>query len=99
MEDGTPMICHPAAEGLAATIRAAEVERAARVEPLCKTCCRPFYSPFRRYDKRGKVTEGCIDACHGTHLIRPSESARWHDSKLAKDLRRKSAKRLKELLS
>jgi len=53
----------------------------------CPTCTRPANSPYRRYDARGNVIEGCIDAIHSTaHLI--GESARWHNREDAKDLRR-----------
>jgi len=42
----------------------------------CPTCGRSAHSPHRRYDARGKVVEGCIDACHKPHIY--GESLRWH---------------------
>lgn len=54
---------------------------------LCPTCTRPDHSPYRVYDARGKVTSGCVDACHTGRLITPSESAMWHARPAAKQIR------------
>lgn len=54
----------------------------------CNTCCRPFASPFRIFDVRGKVTHGCVDECHTGHLVPISESSFWHNRREAKALRR-----------
>lgn len=54
----------------------------------CRTCRRPIASPFRVYGDRGRVVAGCVSADHdGTHVT-PSESARWHNRKEAKAIRR-----------
>lgn len=60
----------------------------------CPTCTRSPHNPYRRYDNRGKVLEGCVDACHEGKLVTPSESARWHSRKEAKDIRRAELKSL-----
>lgn len=54
----------------------------------CPTCTRSIYAPYRVYDERGKVLEGCVDECHSEHLTTPSESARWHNRTQAKAIRR-----------
>lgn len=56
---------------------------------LCNTCCNPAGAPYRRYDERGKVREGCVDEFHTGHLVTPSESARWHGRPEAKRVRLK----------
>ena len=54
----------------------------------CNICCRALSDPYRQYDERGKVTEGCVDACHTHHLVVPSESAWWHDRPEARKIRK-----------
>src|SRR6185436_6395272 len=54
----------------------------------CPTCCRAPESPLRRYDKRGKVVEGCVDGFHSGKLVSPSESAHWHNRKESKAIRK-----------
>jgi len=58
----------------------------------CNTCTRGAASPFRVYDERGRVVEGCVDDFHTGHLVTPSESARWHNRSEAKAIRRSTAK-------
>ncbi len=53
----------------------------------CPTCTRSAASPYCRKDHRGKVTEGCIDACHSTALVGNEEYARWWRRPAAKALR------------
>jgi hypothetical protein len=53
----------------------------------CPTCTRPAGAPYRRHDARGIVVEGCVDAHHTAWLVRPSESARWHDREAARGIR------------
>lgn len=44
---------------------------------LCPICNRSADRPYRRFDLRGKVTEGCVARFHDrANLI--GESARWH---------------------
>lgn len=62
----------------------------------CNTCARPVSSPFRRHDKAGKITEGCIDAAHSGHLY--GDSLRWHMRTIAKKMRADAAQRLGELI-
>lgn len=55
---------------------------------FCSTCGRAPGSPFRVYDVHGKVISGCVDDFHTGHLITPSESARWHNRPVSKQIRR-----------
>jgi hypothetical protein len=57
----------------------------------CNICCRRPESPWRTYDERGKVINGCVDACHSGRLVTPSESASWHARKEAKAIRKAMA--------
>lgn len=63
----------------------------------CPSCTRDKYSPFRQYDKHGKVLLGCIDPYHSGHLSTLSESSRWHNSKMAQAWRRAELKQLETL--
>lgn len=58
----------------------------------CPTCGNSIYSPFRIYDKHGKVVQGCVDESHTGHLVTPSESARFHNRPEAKKIRAQLAK-------
>ena len=58
----------------------------------CPTCCRDHFSPHRVYDTRGKVVEGCVDACHTGQLY--GESAFWHARPAAVSIRRETLKSL-----
>lgn len=51
---------------------------------VCSTCGKAAGAPFRVYDERGKVINGCIDDFHTGYLVTPSESSRWHNRKEAK---------------
>jgi len=53
----------------------------------CNTCCNPVDQPYRVYDERGKVLQGCVDACHTGELVTPSESSFWHNRPEAKKIR------------
>jgi hypothetical protein len=44
----------------------------------CPICTRPANSPYVRKDARGHVIEGCVDACHGKHLVIDAYSSWWH---------------------
>lgn len=63
----------------------------------CNTCGRPSSAPFRRFDKSGKLTEGCIDAAHTGHVY--GESLRWHNRPEAKKMRKDAVERLRGLLT
>jgi len=54
----------------------------------CPICTRSVDSPYRVYDERGRVIQGCVDACHTDHLVSVSESARWHHRKEATVIRK-----------
>ena len=54
---------------------------------LCTICGRPDHDPWRLYDERGRVVFGCVDECHTGRLVTPSESARHHNSPVARTLR------------
>lgn len=71
--------------------------RAAHGNPMlvCCLCGRAAANPYRRYDARGKVTEGCVDAFHHGHLI--GESAAWHTRPVAAQLRRETLADLEAL--
>jgi hypothetical protein len=56
----------------------------------CPTCTRPASAPYRVYDDRGRVINGCVDAHHDGALVTPSESARWHARPEARIIRRAS---------
>lgn len=62
----------------------------------CTTCGRDPGSPYRRSDQRGKIIEGCIDDAHTGHIY--GTSLRWHMRPAAKQLRKESKARLKEIL-
>jgi hypothetical protein len=53
---------------------------------LCTTCNKPDHSPFRVFEG-SKVVMGCVDACHTSKLVTPSESAFWHARPEAKKIR------------
>lgn len=57
---------------------------------LCPTCVGRKYAPYRVYDDRGKVLQGCVDVFHTDHLVTPSESSRWHNRPAAKAIRARS---------
>lgn len=61
----------------------------------CNTCCRPDSDPFRVFDERGKVINGCVDAVHTGRLVAPSESSRWHNRPEAKQIRKSLRDRLR----
>lgn len=63
----------------------------------CPTCVRPASDPYRSYDSRGKVVSGCVDDFHTGHLVTPSESSMWHNSKAAKKLRTANRRALARL--
>lgn len=68
------------------------------VRKQCPTCCNPVAAPYRRIGPDGRYTEGCVDACHGPHLVRPSGSYDWHMRKEAKAVRAMTAARLSALV-
>jgi hypothetical protein len=53
----------------------------------CPICGQPAGSPYRSYDSRGKVVQGCVSEFHTGHLVTPSETAFWHSSTAAKKVR------------
>lgn len=53
----------------------------------CPTCTRASDLPYRVYDERGNVLQGCIDEFHTGHLVTPSASASWHHRPDAKRIR------------
>ena len=57
-------------------------------DTTCPTCGRRAGDPFRVFDARGKVLQGCVDEFHTDELVTPSESARWHARPVAKKMRR-----------
>jgi hypothetical protein len=63
---------------------------------VCTTCGRPAGSPYRVFDKHGKVLQGCIDDFHTGHLVTPSESSRWHNRPEAKKHRASIKKHLRK---
>jgi len=72
---------------------AANKSRRVRSNPdMCPICGRAAGSPYRVYDDRGKVIQGCVSDFHTGHLVTPSESARFHARKEAVAIRRRLAK-------
>lgn len=65
-------------------------------ELRCFTCTRPVSSPYRRHDASGRIVEGCIDASHDGNIF--GESLRWHMRPIAKEIRKKTKDRIRELL-
>lgn len=43
----------------------------------CPICVKSFDSPYRRRNKTGQITEGCIHPCHDEYLIKTSSSWEW----------------------
>ena len=60
----------------------------------CRTCTRPIASPYRVYDERGRIVQGCVSIDHDGQHVTPSESARWHARPDAKALQRVEAERV-----
>lgn len=54
--------------------------------PTCNTCCRSTHAPYRRRDERGKIVEGCVDACHSEHVY--GADAAWHNRPEARRIRK-----------
>lgn len=46
-------------------------------ERACGTCCGLPETPYRRKDLSGKITEGCVDKCHGPHVHGADKV--WHE--------------------
>ena len=80
-----------------AAVKRGHGDTTTEASPTCNTCGRPKASPFRRYDKHGKVVEGCINAAHNDQLY--GESLRWHMRPEAKKFRASMVARLKAMLS
>jgi hypothetical protein len=57
----------------------------------CPICTRADNDPYRVYDERGEVIQGCVAAYHNGRLQEISASARWHNRKEAKAIRRSMA--------
>jgi hypothetical protein len=55
----------------------------------CPICCRPADAPYRVYDKRGDVVQGCVASFHTGRLVPISASARWHNRAEAARIRRR----------
>lgn len=53
----------------------------------CNICGREASSPYRVYDKHGKVLNGCVAEFHTGHLVTPSESSFFHNRPEAKKIR------------
>jgi hypothetical protein len=60
-------------------------------QAVCLTCNRPVASPWRVWDARGHILNGCVDASHTGHLTPLSESARWHTRPAAVKIRKRHA--------
>ncbi len=69
---------------LRASSHCAEVDEKMSV---CNTCGKTAGAPYRVYDVRGKVVQGCVDDFHTGHLVTPSESSFWHNRPAAKKIR------------
>ena len=54
----------------------------------CRICTKPVDSPYRVYDERGHVIQGCVAPDHTGHLIAISASAQWHNRPEAKQIRK-----------
>ena len=54
----------------------------------CNICGKPANAPARRFDRSGRITEGCVDAFHMGHLVSPSASQAWHDRPEARRIRK-----------
>lgn len=61
---------------------------------LCRTCGRPAGSPYRAFDKTGRIERGCVDAIHTGQVY--GESARFHNSAFARKAR-KAAERYRRV--
>lgn len=57
----------------------------------CTTCNCPVTSPWRNFDARGHVVNGCVDSSHTGQLVTPSASADWHNRPDARKIRRAAA--------
>lgn len=54
---------------------------------ICSTCIQRVQMPYRRIVD-GVIVEGCVDACHGMYLERPSNTFTWHMRREAKAIRK-----------
>jgi hypothetical protein len=64
---------------------------------VCNVCVRAVSNPYRRYDERGNVVEGCVSGAHTGHLIAISESNRWHNRVEAKQIRRNMVNKVRSI--
>lgn len=53
----------------------------------CNTCTRPVNDPYRVYSDNGEVIQGCVDACHTSHLQLDTSSHAWHNRPQAEQIR------------
>jgi len=58
------------------------------VKTTCRICGAPLVAPRRVFDDRGNVVSGCVASDHDGHLTALTASARWHNRKDAKQIRR-----------
>jgi hypothetical protein len=52
----------------------------------CPVCTRDPRTPYVVKDSRGHVVQGCVDKCHGSHLILDAYAS-WYNRKEAKAIR------------
>jgi len=69
-------------------IESSLLSAAVELTTRCHTCNNPASAPYRAYDNRGKVVEGCVDKFHTGRLVTPSESSFWHTRKAAFKIRK-----------
>lgn len=54
---------------------------------ICNLCLKDIFAPYRVYNERGCVIQGCVGEGHTGHLVTPSEPSRWHYRSEAKKIR------------
>lgn len=58
----------------------------------CNTCGKPVSAPYRVFDTKGAVIQGCVDSCHTEHLLSCTASLRWALRTEAKEIQRAAKK-------
>ena len=61
---------------------------------VCCVCGKAPGMPYRRYDSKGAISEGCVDATHTGHLPPTTNTSNWHNRTDAVAIRRAEYDRL-----
>jgi len=48
-----------------------------RSDNTCSTCTHDVAKPYRRYNSKGEIIEGCVDPCHDPYLPKNTNTWNW----------------------